>query len=58
MEHGLEDLSEAELEEMLLFANAAASIVTTRKGAICVKPERTEIEEKVRQHIKQDNLKH
>ena len=44
LEHGLNDLAEADLEGMLLFANAAASIVTTRKGAIRSMPERNEIE--------------
>lgn len=44
LQHGMDDLSEKELEEMLLFANAAASIVTTRKGAIRSMPEREEIE--------------
>jgi fructokinase len=28
---------------MLTFANAAASIVTTRKGALCVMPEEKEV---------------
>lgn len=44
LQHGMDDLSERELEEMLLFANAAASIVTTRKGAVRSMPEREEIE--------------
>lgn len=43
LEHDLSDLMEADLEKMLLFANAAASIVTTRKGAIRSMPERREI---------------
>ena len=37
------DFSEEELREMLRFANAAASIITTRKGALKVMPEREEI---------------
>ena len=44
LEHGLNDLLETDLEGMLLFANAAASIVTTRKGAIRSMPERKEID--------------
>ena len=32
LEHGLESLTEDQLREMLTFANAAASIITTRKG--------------------------
>ena len=36
-------LTEDELQEMLTFANAAASIITTRKGALKVMPSRDEI---------------
>lgn len=43
LEHGLEGLAEQQLSEMLIFANAAASIITTRKGALCVMPEKDEI---------------
>lgn len=42
-EHGLENLTEEDLFEMLQFANAAASIITTRKGALRVMPEEKEI---------------
>lgn len=35
LEWGLSGLSEAQLTEMLGFANAAASLITTRKGALC-----------------------
>ena len=42
-EHGLEQLSEENLTEMLTFANAGASIITTRKGALRVMPEKEEI---------------
>lgn len=42
-ENGLEDLSDEDLKQMLTFANAAASLVTTRKGALRVMPEREEI---------------
>ena len=44
LKHGLEGLTEEDLEQMLLFANAAASIVTTRKGAIRSMPEKEEID--------------
>lgn len=44
LERGLDNLSESDLEEMLLFSNAAASIVTTRKGALCSMPDKKEIE--------------
>lgn len=44
LEHGLEGLEQENLKEMLRFANAAASIVTTRKGALCVMPAMEEVE--------------
>ncbi|HIZ81413.1 MAG TPA: carbohydrate kinase [Candidatus Mediterraneibacter pullistercoris] len=44
VEHGLEDLTEDQLGELLTFANAAAAIVTTKKGAIRSMPERAEVE--------------
>lgn len=43
LEHGLDNLTKDDLQEMLLFANAAAGIVTTRRGALRVMPEREEI---------------
>lgn len=43
-EHGISELSENDLKEMLVFANAAASLITTRKGALRVMPGREEIE--------------
>lgn len=44
LEHGMAGLGTTELEEMLRFANAAASIVTTRRGALRVMPEPEEIQ--------------
>lgn len=44
LENGLENLLENNLRELLTFANAAASIITTRKGALNSMPEREEIE--------------
>ena len=44
LEHGYKDLSEDQLKEMINFANAAASIVTTRKGALRVMPTKEEVE--------------
>ncbi len=44
LEHGLEDLTEHNLAEMLRFANAAAALITTRKGALRVMPSIEEIE--------------
>lgn len=34
--YGLEYLDEQKLAQMLIFANAVASIIMTRKGALCV----------------------
>lgn len=44
LDHGLDGLSEDNLTELLTFANAAASIITTRKGALRVMPTREEVE--------------
>lgn len=44
LEHGVDDLTEEDLTNMLRFANAAAYIVTTRRGAIRSMPERDEVE--------------
>lgn len=49
-EHGLEELTMDGLREMLLFANAAASLVTTKKGALRVMPKREEIEKMLAEH--------
>lgn len=43
LKYGLEHLDEEKLMEMLTFANAAASIVTTRKGALRVMPVEEEV---------------
>lgn len=45
LEHGIEKLNEKQLTDMLRFANAAAYLVTTKKGAIRSMPEREQIEE-------------
>ena len=44
LDHGLDGLTEENLTEMLHFANTAAYLVTTRKGAIRSMPELTEVE--------------
>ncbi len=49
LEHGWKEFEEAELKEMLRFANAAAALITTRKGALRVMPEKKEVEVLVRQ---------
>ena len=43
LENGLDGLTDAQLEDMLRFANTAAYIVTTRKGAIRAMPERQQV---------------
>ena len=44
LEYGMEGLNEQRLREMLTFANAGASLITTRRGALKVMAEREEIE--------------
>ena len=44
LEWGLEGLGEKRLREMLSFANAAAGLVTTRKGALGSMPAPEEIQ--------------
>ena len=44
LDHGLEGLTEDDLTAMLRFANTAAYLVTTRKGAIRSMPEREQVE--------------
>ena len=43
LDHSLEGMTKENLEEMLQFANSAASLITTKKGALRVMPEREEI---------------
>ena len=45
LEHGLDNLWDADLTAMLRFANTAAYIVTTKKGAIRSMPQREQVEE-------------
>lgn len=42
-EHGIEHLTKDDLMQMLTLANAGASLITTRKGALRVMPEMSEI---------------
>lgn len=49
LDAGLENLDAGKLEEILVFANAAASLITTRKGALSVMPK----PEEVRQYMKE-----
>ena len=43
LEHGIDNLWDADLTAMLRFANTAAYIVTTKKGAIRSMPEREQV---------------
>ncbi|MBE6912494.1 MAG: carbohydrate kinase [Ruminococcaceae bacterium] len=43
LENGMETLNDEKLSEMLLFANAAAAVITTRKGALKAMPSEAEI---------------
>lgn len=43
LQYGLQNMSEEKLRQMLTFANAAASIITTRKGALRVMPGEEEV---------------
>ncbi len=45
LEYGLDHLDEGKIAGMLRFANAAASIITTRKGALRVMPQMSEVGE-------------
>ena len=53
LEHGLDDLNEEKLMEMLTFANCAASLITTKKGALRVMPAKEEIEEEIQRAHKE-----
>ena len=43
LEHGLDHLTEKDLTDLLTFANAAASLITTKKGALKVMPEKEDV---------------
>lgn len=43
LEHGLDNFTRDSLKEMLTFANASASLITTRKGALAVMPSKEEV---------------
>lgn len=44
LEKGIDDLAEEDLKGMLQFANAGAALITTKRGALRVMPEKDEIE--------------
>lgn len=43
LKYGLDGLDEEKLSELLSFANAAAALITTKKGALCVMPTEEEV---------------
>lgn len=43
LENGLDELTENNLKDMVTFANAAASLITIKKGALRVMPEKKEV---------------
>lgn len=49
LDKGLDNLTTDDLEEMLTFANAAASLITTRKGALRSMPKLEEVQEFISQ---------
>lgn len=52
LDKGLNNLTDRDIYEMLEFANAAASIITTRRGALRVMPQKQEIEKLLNQKNK------
>ena len=48
LKYGLKELNIFRLRELLTFANAAASLVTTRRGALAVMPTEEEVQEYLR----------
>ena len=44
LEHGMTGLTDEELYEMLEFGNGAASLITTKRGALRVMPQKAEVE--------------
>lgn len=49
LDHGMDNLSEEGLKELLMFANAGASIITTRRGALRVMPTAEEINQLIKE---------
>ena len=51
LEHEVNKLTKEQLLELLRFANAGASLITTRKGALKVMPNRQEIQDLMKSEI-------
>jgi fructokinase len=43
LDYGLDNPNMKQLESMIVFANAAASLVTTKKGALLSMPEKKDV---------------
>ena len=50
LEHDIDSMTENDLSDLLVFANAGASLITTRKGALKVMPAKSEIEDIISSH--------
>ena len=50
LKYGLDNLDKEKLEKMLTFANAAASIITTKKGALRVMPTKDEVKDFIKSY--------
>ncbi len=51
LENGIDGFDEQKLYDMITFANAASSIITTRRGALKVMPEKAEVLSFLAKHI-------
>ncbi len=54
--YGLGNLDSTQLKKMLTFANAAASLITMRKGALRVMPSKEEVENMLAMRCKKDEI--
>ena len=51
LENGLDDLKEEQLKGMLRYGNAAASLITRRKGALRVMPSKKEVDDFLKESV-------
>lgn len=51
LDRGIENLTEEDLGDILTYANAAAALITTKKGAIRSMPEKEEVEQLLRKVV-------
>lgn len=50
LKYGLDNMDQEKLEKMLTFANAAASLITTKKGALRVMPTKDEVKDFIKSY--------